>query len=323
MPPQPLPGVPGPRYRGLSGAVAYGLLVFVAGVVVTVVTAGVLWWLTGNSELIVGFARRFVLFSGLGGVATTLSRWVCGTATDTLWSARFLPGDYAAFGFLAGVVLAGSLTERQRPGATTLAVGKPVEIGGPTLTGGRYDLAEQHGKVVLVDFWASWCEPCKAELPNVRKVYEQFHADGLEAVSISLDHDKGRLEKFLADKPLPWPQVFFHEDEKRGWDNPLARRYGVDAIPRLLVIDREGRLAADDVRGEELGRVVGRLLGGEQPSVPWSERLAAYGIKLIRWFVGAVMVAPVGLLAACSLGATLAAALVEAGLRRAFRRRPA
>jgi thiol-disulfide isomerase/thioredoxin len=320
MSPQPAVGAPAPPYRGLSGAAAYGLLVFVAGLAVTAAASGVLWWMTGNPELIAGFARRFTLLAGLAALGTTLARWLCGASTDKVWSTRFLPGDYAAFGFLVGIVLAGVLAERERPGATALTVGKPVEISGPTLTGNRYDLAGQRGKVVLVDFWATWCGPCVAELPNVRKVYEQYHSDGLEVVSVSLDDDRGRLEKFVADKSLPWPQVFFDEEGKRGWENPLARRYGVNAIPRLLVIDREGRLAVNDVRGERLGREVARLLTGAESSVPWSERLAVFGWKLLGWFLGAVMTAPAGLLAACSLGATLAGALVESGLRRAFRR---
>src|SRR5207248_10637606 len=118
-------------------------------------------------------------------------------------------------------------------------IGQMIDLAGSTLDGSRFDLAEQRGKVVLVDFWATWCGPCIAELPNVRAVYDQHHGNGFEVVGVSLDSERPHLAKFLHDHPEPWPQIFFDEEGQRGWDSPLARRYGVRAIPCLLVIDRD------------------------------------------------------------------------------------
>jgi thiol-disulfide isomerase/thioredoxin len=226
-------------------------------------------------------------------------------------------------GWLAGLLVAGSLAETQaakvESAESPLVLGQPVEIAGPTLDGGRFDLAAHRGKVVLVDFWATWCGPCVAELPNVRAVYDKYHADGLEVVSVSFDLERSALEKFLQAKPMPWPQIFFDEKGQGGFDNPLGRRYGIQAIPCLLVIDREGNLAARNVRGSQIEAAVAETLG--RP-VAWGDRLAGVGWRLLGWFFQALLVASAWLVLPCILvGATLGAA-AEAAIRRMRTRRP-
>ncbi|HZY86294.1 MAG TPA: TlpA disulfide reductase family protein, partial [Gemmataceae bacterium] len=101
---------------------------------------------------------------------------------------------------------------------------KPLDIKYTSVDGRAVDLSKLRGKVVLVDFWATWCGPCVAELPNVRAVYDRYHAQGFEVVGISLDHSRDKLAEYVKEKQVPWPQVFFDEEGKRGWANPLARR---------------------------------------------------------------------------------------------------
>jgi thiol-disulfide isomerase/thioredoxin len=193
----------------------------------------------------------------------------------------------------------------------------PLQIAGPTVDGGRFDLADHRGKVVLVDFWATWCGPCLAELPNVRAVYDEFHDQGLDAVSISLDVDRAALTHFLQSHPEPWPQVFFDPEDRAAQENHPARRYDVNAIPCLMVVDREGKLIVRDVRGAELRRAVAGALGHPvsgslrlSSAVDWLLRAALYGTLFAPWW----------LLLACG---TVATALV-AGADRLVRlvRRP-
>jgi peroxiredoxin len=139
--------------------------------------------------------------------------------------------------------------------------GKVVDIAGPTLQGEKFDLKDYRGKVVLVDFWATWCVPCVQELPNVLHVYERYHDRGFEVVGVSLDDSRERLQKFVADRGLPWPQIFMDSPNERGWKAPLARKYGVRAIPATFLIDPDGQLAFKGLRGSNLETAVGHLLG--------------------------------------------------------------
>lgn len=139
--------------------------------------------------------------------------------------------------------------------------GKLFALRGPTLDGKTLDVADYKGKVVLVDFWATWCVPCVHEMPTVAAAYKKYHDQGFEVVGVSLDDKRERLEAFLKENDLPWPQVFFDEPSKTGWQNPLAREHGIDGIPATFLLDREGRVYRKNLRGGELALALGPLFG--------------------------------------------------------------
>lgn len=118
-------------------------------------------------------------------------------------------------------------------------------------------IAAFKGKIVLVDFWATWCGPCIAELPNVLKAFEKYHSKGLEIVGISLDEDKEKFAAFLKQHSMLWPQYF----DGKGWQNKLAAKYGVNSIPATYLLDKEGKIIAKDLRGEALLTELEKLLG--------------------------------------------------------------
>ena len=113
------------------------------------------------------------------------------------------------------------------------------------------------GKIVLVDFWATWCGPCVGELPNVLKTYEKYHAKGFEIVGVSLDSDKDKLTSFIKAKNMTWQQFF----DGGGWKNKVSTQYTVHSIPATYLIGKDGKLLAKNLRGPALEEAVGKALG--------------------------------------------------------------
>ena len=132
-------------------------------------------------------------------------------------------------------------------------VNKPLTIDGTTVGGGKFTTAGWKGKVILVDFWATWCASCMTDLPKVKQAYADFHAKGLEIVGVSSDRDTDDVKGFLAkNKDAPWPQLF--EPGQGGW-NPLAQKLGIESLPVLMLIDRKGNVRLIGNNADVLGMI--------------------------------------------------------------------
>lgn len=144
-------------------------------------------------------------------------------------------------------------------------VGNEMELTGATLSGEPFDLHQWKGKVVLVDFWATWCGPCVAEIPNVKSLYDKYHDQGFEVVGISLDQNRVILERFVQDRDLPW--TILH-DESSGGQHPAAEHYGIMAIPAMFLVGRDGKVLSLNARGDELERLLEDQFGSGAGAAP-------------------------------------------------------
>src|SRR5258707_4664147 len=140
---------------------------------------------------------------------------------------------------------------------SSAAVGKPLSMKFKAVDGQDVDLSKLQGKVVLIDFWATWCGPCRAELPNVKAAYDQLHAKCFEIIGISFDKSKDALQTFVANEKMAWPQYF----DGLFWDNKIGKKYGIEGIPSMWLVDKKGNLRDMASRGN-LAERVERLSSG-------------------------------------------------------------
>ncbi len=157
--------------------------------------------------------------------------------------------------------LSGVLGEEAGAGSGP-GIGETIDLKFTAVDGREVDLAKLKGQVVLVDFWATWCGPCIAELPNVKRVYESYKDQGFTIVGISLDRSNAeqKLIDFVAKNNMPWP----HHFDGKWWENEFAVKNGVKAIPAAWLFDQDGKLVTKSARGQKLEDEVQRLLSEHQ-----------------------------------------------------------
>jgi thiol-disulfide isomerase/thioredoxin len=159
-------------------------------------------------------------------------------------------------------------TKMQLEGSQKLAQleNHPLVIAGKTPEGKDFTTADWKGKVILVDFWATWCGPCKEELPRVKKMYEDYHAKGLEVLGVSNDQSADDLTGFIKDDgKMPWPQLFDAAAATGGQWNPITTGFGINGIPTMFLIDKKGVVRSVEARGN-METLIPQLLAEEAPA---------------------------------------------------------
>lgn len=190
---------------------------------------GIISQTTPNEELksmVDATAKRFPEHSGLAKIKTLMAVKLTPQTTDSAAS------SYA-------------LLNKQAPDLTMNDVnGKPVSV------------SNFKGKYVLIDFWASWCGPCRQENPNVVAAYNKFKDKNFTVLGVSLDEDKAAWQKAIANDQLNWN----HMSDLKQWESKAVQAYGFDAIPFNVLVDPSGKIIASSLRGEELERKLGEVL---------------------------------------------------------------
>jgi thiol-disulfide isomerase/thioredoxin len=139
------------------------------------------------------------------------------------------------------------------------------DFTGPDLDGKPVDLKQFRGKVVLVDFWATWCKPCAEEMPHLKQLRDHFQPKGFEILGVDLDETPIAAREFMANRELEWPQIFDGAPGPKSDRKPLAVRFGVSEIPYKLLIDREGRLIASSHSLADLQKPISKIFGEPIP----------------------------------------------------------
>jgi peroxiredoxin len=178
---------------------------------------------------------------------------------------RFMTGDYtkdkALYELFDIDVRKNSVYGKQlqqmfdKEASTAIGV-KAKDFSQTDTQGKNVSLADYKGKYVLIDFWASWCGPCRAENPNVVTAYEKYKDKGFDILGVSLDEDREAWLKAIATDKLMWKQV----SDLKGWDNAVSKQYGVESIPANFLLDKEGVIVAKGLRGADLERKLEEVL---------------------------------------------------------------
>ncbi len=141
--------------------------------------------------------------------------------------------------------------QQMRPGS------KAPDFEQPTPEGKMVKLSDFKGKIVMIDFWASWCRPCRAENPNVLRAYNKYHNKGFEILGVSLDKEKGKWVGAIQQDKLTWQ----HVSDLKGWASAPAALYGVNSIPATVLVDKEGNIMARNLRGPALEEKLKEIFG--------------------------------------------------------------
>ena len=153
------------------------------------------------------------------------------------------------------------VTEIEGIGRRINLPGHQIEIEGTFLDGKPIDWQSYRGKVVLLDFWATNCGFCLAEVPNLLENYRLFHDKGFDIVGVCMDSTRAPVEHYMEQSGIPWQTLFQENSSAEGWDHPVATKYAISAIPRLILVDQEGNVVSMNARGRKLTAELQRLLG--------------------------------------------------------------
>jgi len=137
-------------------------------------------------------------------------------------------------------------------------VNQPIEIAGVTLDGRPVSLADYRGKVVLIDFWATWCGRCKAEIPNIFANYQKYHSAGFEVLAISLDKDLQELQEFVVQENPPWVTLADRHPLNR---TSMSAKFGISGIPAFILVGANGKVIDTNCRGAKLGQRLSEVFG--------------------------------------------------------------
>jgi thiol-disulfide isomerase/thioredoxin len=172
------------------------------------------------------------------------------TFLQSLTNSKFIPNEHkTAFASAANDYIEKDRQEREYE--AKFEIGKifpALPKNTVDMNGKAISLNDYKGKIVLVDFWATWCGPCLSELPNVLAVYDKYKSKGFDILGINFDNeDRPKLERFLEEKNMPWRQIY----DGKGWQSALSNHYGIKAIPMTFIL-KDGKIIAKNLRGPQL-----------------------------------------------------------------------
>jgi thiol-disulfide isomerase/thioredoxin len=147
------------------------------------------------------------------------------------------------------------------------AVGKQIEFQGQNPAGGTVDLAKFRGKVMLIQYWATWCEPCKADMLTIKDMIAR-HGQHFGVIGVNLDHSVKDLAEFVKENQLTWPQIH----EEGGLDSRPANQLGILTVPTMILVDQQGRVVHRGIQAAELDREVRKLLSSNAATPPPAAR---------------------------------------------------